>query len=238
MDVGEFLFTVSVWALPVLIAITFHEAAHGFVARMRGDDTAYRLGRVTFNPLKHIDPFGTLILPALLLVGSGGRFLFGFAKPVPVDFSRLYSPRRDMVWVALAGPAINILLAVVAALLAHLVPLLPGFMDEWVLINLYNALRINVVLAVFNMIPLPPLDGGRVAVGLLPDALAIPLARLEQYGLFVLIGLLFILPMIGQQIGADLNIMGWLIGGPSDFLIEAIAGLTGFDPIAILTRMQ
>ncbi|MGE0714755.1 MAG: site-2 protease family protein [Alphaproteobacteria bacterium] len=235
---GDFLFTLSVWALPVLIAITFHEAAHGFVARMRGDDTAWRLGRVTFNPLKHIDPFGTIILPALLLIGSGGRFLFGFAKPVPVDFSRLDNPRMDMVWVALAGPGVNIVLAIAAGVLAHLTPLLPGFMAEWTLVNLYNALRINVVLAVFNMIPLPPLDGGRVAVGLLPNALALPLARAEQYGLFILIGALFILPLVGQQIGVNLNVVGWLIGGPSDLLMDAIESLTGFDPIAILSRMR
>ena len=157
----DLLFTISVWTLPVLIAVTFHEAAHGFVARLRGDDTAWMLGRVTFNPLKHIDPFGTILLPAILLIGSGGRFMFGFAKPVPVDFGRLYNPRVDMIWVALAGPGINIALALAAAILAHAVPLLPGFMGEWALFNLFNAVQINVVLAVFNMLPLPPLDGGR-----------------------------------------------------------------------------
>ena len=234
----DLIFTLSIWTLPVLIAITFHEAAHGFVARMRGDDTAWRLGRVTFNPLKHVDPFGTVILPAMLLIGSGGRFLFGFAKPVPVDFSRLDNPRMDMVWVALAGPGINLVLALTAAVLGHFVPVLPSFMGEWALFNLVNAIQINVVLAVFNMLPLPPLDGGRVAVGLLPASLAYPLARLEQYGLFILIGLLFLLPFLGQQVGMNLDLLRWLIGGPTEFLVEGILNLTGFDPLATLSGVR
>lgn len=234
----DLIFTISVWTLPVLIAVTFHEAAHGFVARLRGDDTAWLLGRVTFNPLKHIDPFGTILLPALLLIGSGGRFMFGFAKPVPVDFGRLHNPRVDMIWVALAGPGINIALALAAAILAHAVPLLPSFMGEWALFNLFNAVQINIVLAVFNMLPLPPLDGGRVAVGILPRGLAYPLARLEPYGLFVLIGLLFLLPMLGNQIGVDLDVLRWIIGGPSQYLIEWILEATGFDPLAILSGIR
>ncbi|WP_374449272.1 site-2 protease family protein [Stella sp.] len=234
----DLLFTISVWTLPVLIAVTFHEAAHGFVARLRGDDTAWMLGRVTFNPLKHIDPFGTILLPAILLIGSGGRFMFGFAKPVPVDFGRLYNPRVDMIWVALAGPGINIALALAAAILAHAVPLLPGFMGEWALFNLFNAVQINVVLAVFNMLPLPPLDGGRVAVGILPRSLAYPLARVEPYGLFVLIGLLFLLPMLGNQIGVDLDVLRWVIVGPSQYVTEWILEATGFDPLAILSGIR
>ncbi len=234
----DLIFTISVWTLPVLIAITFHEAAHGFVARMRGDDTAWRLGRVTFNPLKHIDPFGTILLPAMLLIGSGGQFLFGFAKPVPVDFSRLDRPRSDMVWVALAGPGINIVLALAAAILGHLVPVLPTFMAEWALFNLVNAIQINVVLAVFNMLPLPPLDGGRVLVGLLPNRLAYALAQTERYGLFVLIGLIFLLPMLGRQIGVDLDMMRWLIGGPTAYIVDTILGLTGFNPLATLSGIR
>jgi len=236
--IADILFQISIWALPVLIAITFHEAAHGFVARLLGDDTAYRMGRVTFNPLRHIDPFGTVLLPAMLLIGSGGRFLFGFAKPVPVDFGRLRNPKMDMVWVALAGPGVNILLAVAAGFLTHLVWILPGGIDKWALYNLVNAIFINVFLAVFNMIPLPPLDGGRVAVGLLPRALALPLARLEHYGLFILIGLLFILPLIGSQIGVNLSIIGWLVTGPSDYVVGLIASLTGLDPIATLSGLD
>jgi Zn-dependent protease len=220
------IYTASTWVLPVLLAITLHEAIHGFVAHRCGDDTAWRLGRVSFNPLKHIDPFGTILLPALLLF-LHAPFLFGYAKPVPVRFDALRHPRRDMVLVAGAGPGMNILLAISAALLVHVVGLLPAGAHEWVLRNLENAIVINVVLAVFNMIPLPPLDGGRVAVGLLPGVLAAPLARLERYGMLIIIGLLFIVPMLGVQLGMDLNIVGWLLGGPVDAIIGTILRITG-----------
>ena len=161
------LYTVSVWVLPLLIAITFHEAAHAFVAYRLGDNTAKELGRVSFNPLKHIDPFGTVILPGVLLL-SHSPFLFGYAKPVPVNFRNLNHPRLDMVWVALAGPATNILLALAAATAFHAMPWVPADYAKWTADNLKNTLIINVVLAIFNMLPIPPLDGGRVAVGLLP----------------------------------------------------------------------
>ncbi len=157
------LYQVSTWLLPLLIAITFHEAAHGFVARACGDDTASKLGRVTLNPIKHIDPFGTLLLPGILLL-SNAPFLFGYAKPVPVNFRGLNHPRMDMVWVAAAGPATNIVLATLAALALHFIGYAPAGAAQWILDNLKNALIINVVLAVFNMLPLPPLDGGRIAV--------------------------------------------------------------------------
>src|SRR5471032_606670 len=220
------IFMASTWVVPVLLAITLHEAAHGFVAHRCGDDTAWRIGRVSFNPLKHIDLFGTILLPAILLF-LHAPFLFGYAKPVPVKFGALRNPRRDMVWVAAAGPATNLVLAITAALLVHIVGLLPISTHDWVLLNLKNAIVINVVLAVFNMIPLPPLDGGRVAVGLLPNVLAIPLARLERYGMLIIVGALFILPMVGAQLGKDLNIIGWLIGGPVDEVIRAILQITG-----------
>ena len=212
--------------IPVLLAITLHEAAHGYVALKLGDDTALAAGRVTFNPLKHVDRFGTILLPALLLLVKS-PFLFGYAKPVPVNFSRLNNPRRDMIWVAAAGPATNIMLAAASALLLHLIVIFPQPVAGWVGENLRNAILINVLLAVFNMLPLPPLDGGRVAVGLLPDWLAFPLARLERWGLFIIIGALFLLPWLGGRLGVDLNIFPWLIGAPVNFLIDVIAKLTG-----------
>jgi Zn-dependent protease len=164
--------------------------------------------------------------------------MFGFAKPVPVDFSRLYNPRIDMIWVALAGPGINLALALAAAILGHMVPVLPSFLGEWALFNLVNAIQINVVLAVFNMLPLPPLDGGRVAVGVLPRSLAYPLARIEPYGLFILIGLLFLLPLLGRQLGTDLDVLRWVIVGPTEYLIEKILDATGFDPLATLSSVR
>jgi len=226
VDIQDILYTASIWVLPVLFAITFHEAAHGFVAWRLGDDTAKRQGRVTFNPLRHIDLFGTVLLPALLLIVRA-PFLFGYAKPVPVDFSRLRQPVRDMVWVAAAGPGINLVLAVAAALLFHLTVFAPEGTGDWLRANLENALIINVLLAVFNMVPLPPLDGGRVAVGLLPRALAIRLARLERWGLMIVVAALFILPMAGARLGVELNVFRWLVGVPAKFLIENILFVTG-----------
>ena len=156
----DILSFVSVWAIPLLLAVTLHEAAHGWVAWRLGDDTAYRMGRVTFNPFRHIDLFGTVLLPGLLLFFSGGSKAFGFAKPVPVNFSRLGRPRRDMVLVAAAGPGTNLALAVASAALLHAVSLLDGEAREWVTHNLINSVWINLLLCVFNMLPLPPLDGG------------------------------------------------------------------------------
>lgn len=220
------LYDVSVWVLPLLIAITFHEAAHGFVAHRLGDDTAFALGRVSFNPLKHIDPFGTLILPGILLL-SHSPFLFGYAKPVPVNFRNLNHPRLDMVWVALAGPVTNIILALAAAFAFHALPFVPADAAKWTADNLKNAFLINIVLAVFNMLPIPPLDGGRVAVGLLPRFLAYPLSRLEPYGMLILIGLLILLPIVGTQLGLNLDVISAILRTLTGYVIGALLFLTG-----------
>ena len=225
-NVTDILYTVSIWVLPVLIAITFHEAAHGWVADRLGDDTARRLGRVTFNPLKHVDRFGTIVLPGLLLLLQA-PFLFGYAKPVPVNFSRLRRPKRDMIWVAAAGPGANIVLALAAGLAFHLTPFFSDSLGDWLADNLRNAVLINVVLAVFNMLPLPPLDGGRVLTGLLPMPYAHYFARIERYGMMILIGLLFVLPLIGRQLGVDANVLLWLIGPPIEAVFEFVAVVTG-----------
>jgi Zn-dependent protease len=220
------LYAISVWVLPLLIAITFHEAAHGFVAHRLGDDTAWKLGRVSFNPLKHIDPFGTVILPGLLLL-SHSPFLFGYAKPVPVNFRNLNHPRLDMVWVALAGPATNIVLAMLVGLAFHSLPFVPANAAQWTLDNLKNAFLINIVLAIFNMLPIPPLDGGRVAVGLLPRVLAYPLSRLEPYGMLILIGMLILLPVIGSQLGLNLDVISVILRTLTGYVIRALLFVTG-----------
>ncbi len=225
MDINAILYLASIWVLPVLIAITMHEAAHGWAAWKLGDDTAKQLGRVTFNSLVHIDRFGTIILPALLITFGG--ILFGWAKPVPVNFGRLGHPRRDMVLVAAAGPGINIGLAILSAIGLHFIQFLGPEVGEWIARNLINSINLNLLLAVFNMLPLPPLDGGRVAVGLLPYRLALPLAKLERYGLFILIGLIFILPWAGQTLGLDLNIFRWLVGTPVEFLRGILVRVVG-----------
>jgi Zn-dependent protease len=224
-DYSGYLQIFAIIAIPIILAITLHEAAHGWVAWKCGDDTAHRLGRVSFNPLRHIDPFGTIILPAILVFTTG--FMFGYAKPVPVNFRRLRSPRRDMVLVAAAGPATNLILAITSAIALRLVPE-TNTTTSAVLIEMFKySIYFNVILAIFNMIPLPPLDGGRVAVGLLPYPLSMYLARLERYGIVILLTVLIGLPLIGQQIGADLGIMRWILRPLANHIEGFILWITG-----------
>ncbi|WP_285414617.1 site-2 protease family protein [Variovorax sp. efr-133-TYG-130] len=189
MDISNLIQTVLIYALPVIFAITVHEAAHGYVARYFGDNTAEVMGRVTLNPMKHIDPIGTILMPLMLYFATSGAFLFGYAKPVPVNFGRLRHPKRDMVWVALAGPASNFIQAILWALV--LIALVAAGIDETFFIKMaQGGVLVNLVMWAFNLFPLPPLDGGRVLAGLLPNGTAQNfLARIEPYGFFIVMAL-------------------------------------------------
>ena len=188
MDIANIIQTVAIYALPVLFAITIHEAAHGYVARHFGDDTAWSLGRVTLNPFKHIDPLGTIAMPLMLYIATSGAFLFGYAKPVPVQFGNLRDPKRDMIWVALAGPASNLIQALLWGVLLYLLQG-AGVVEPFFIKMCQAGLLVNVVMFVFNLFPLPPLDGGRVLVGLLPFKQAVLVSRLEPWGFFIVMGL-------------------------------------------------
>lgn len=188
MDLAQIIQTVAIYALPVLFAITVHEAAHGYAARHFGDPTAERLGRITLNPMRHIDPIGTIAMPLLLYFATAGAFLFGYAKPVPVNFGRLRHPKRDMVWVALAGPAANLAQAIAWAALGYV--LVAAGVQEAFFNGMARAgVLVNLVMFAFNLFPLPPLDGGRILVGLLPMRQAMTLSRIEPYGFFIVLAL-------------------------------------------------
>jgi Zn-dependent protease len=216
---------IVVFALCANVAITFHEAAHGFVALHFGDSTAKNAGRVTLNPIKHIDLFGTVILPILLYVSAG--FLFGYAKPVPVNYSALKNPRWDMVWVAAAGPAMNVMLALVSALLITGIGVLDGENAALIGNALLLSIELNLILAIFNMLPLPPLDGSKVIAAFLPESLVRPYIRFGRYGMVVLVLLVFVLPLFAARRGLNVDIFGWLVLRPADALTRTLLSLIG-----------
>ena len=209
MEITPLIQTILIYALPVLFAITVHEAAHGYAARYYGDHTADRLGRITLNPLKHIDPVGTIVMPLVLYIATSGAFLFGYAKPVPVNFGNLRNPKRDMVWVALAGPASNFFQAVFWKLLL-IVLVVSGVQEPFFVEMAQGGILVNLVMWAFNLFPLPPLDGGRILVGLLPLKQAHFVSRLEPYGFFIVMALvlagvvtsLWLLPLMSLGNGA------------------------------------
>jgi len=190
VDISNIIQTIAVYAIPVLFAITVHEAAHGYVARHFGDGTAAFLGRVTLNPFKHIDPIGTIVMPLVLYVATGGTFLFGYAKPVPVNFGNLRNPRRDTIWVALAGPLSNLVMAVGWGALLYIL-IGTGLNEPFFIKMCQGGVLFNILLMVFNLFPLPPLDGGRVLTSLLPPRAAMQFSRLEPWGLMILLVLIF-----------------------------------------------
>ncbi|MDH5858949.1 site-2 protease family protein [Lampropedia aestuarii] len=191
MNTSNTIQAIAMMALPLLLAITLHEAAHGYAARRFGDRTAEMLGRITLNPLKHIDPIGTIVMPLILFFATSGGFMFGYAKPVPINTRNLKNPKQDMIWIALAGPASNFVQAFFwAVLLVGMAAV--GLREEFFIRMAYYGVTLNLVLAVLNLFPIPPLDGGRIAVGLLPYKPASMLARLEPFGFFIVIGLLLV----------------------------------------------
>lgn len=222
MNIANLIQTVLIYALPVLFAITIHEAAHGYVARYFGDNTAYAMGRVTLNPFKHIDPMGTILMPLLLYFATSGAFLFGYAKPVPVNFGALRHPKRDMVWVALAGPASNFIQAILWAI--GFTVLTAADMHERFFLEMCKAgVLVNLVMWAFNLFPLPPLDGGRILVGLLPRRLAYSVSRVEPWGFFIVMALVLV-GIVGNYWLRPLMALGYL---SLDFLLTPLTALLG-----------
>ena len=220
MDIANLIQTVLIYAIPVLFAITVHEAAHGYAARHFGDDTAYVMGRITLNPIKHIDPVGTILMPLMLYFATSGAFLFGYAKPVPVRFGNLRNPKRDMIWVALAGPGANLAQALLWGILLYIL-LGSGLTEPFFIKMCQGGMLVNVVMFVFNLFPLPPLDGGRILVGLLPYKQAELVSRIEPWGFFVMMALvvagvvsaIWMRPLMGLTFGflqTVLSPLAWL----------------------------
>ena len=223
---------LAVLAIPVLVAITFHEAAHGFAARRFGDDTAERAGRLTFNPLNHVELVGTILLPVVLFFSTSGAAMFGWAKPVPVRFDRLQPRRLGQILVSFAGPGVNLALALASALLLVWIPPISGPTFQWVDTTLSMSVRLNVILAIVNLLPIPPLDGGRIVVALLPERVQRALEGYERHGL-ILVALLLVLPILGPQLGIHVNFFSWLVEGPSRYVqgvIESLAGIERAGP--------
>ena len=228
--IEAWLLAASVWVIPVLLAITLHEAAHGWAALKLGDDTAKRLGRVTLNPIKHVHPVGTILLPGAL-IAIGAPFVFGFAKPVPVNQARLRNPRRDMVLVALAGPGMNVLLACLSALLLHVATALPPALAEWWRATFTLGIVINLVLAVFNMLPVPPLDGGRVVHGLIPPRHAERFARLERFGIIAVLVGFFLVPLVAAEFGSTFSPLAYIVLPPTAAGFELIVETLGVEAL-------
>lgn len=218
----ETILRIFTFGIPILLAITLHEAAHGYAALRYGDDTAKRAGRISLNPIRHIDLIGTILIPGALLL-LGAPVLFGYAKPVPVNFARLKNPRIDSMYVAAAGPAMNLVLAFISALLMHLVIFFPPAAALVVQEMLALSLLINVTLAIFNMLPILPLDGGRVVLGLLPTKWAIPFSRIEPYGIFIVLAFLLIPALLG------FNILFWAILYPIKLIVALLSFLAGLS---------
>lgn len=218
---GIDLSRIAIIIVPVLLAITLHEASHALAAHRLGDDTAAKLGRVTLNPLRHIDPIGTIVLPIVLALTAG--FIFGWAKPVPVRFDKLRQPRRDMMLVALAGPAANVVLAVIFAVALVIVGSFGPAAPQWLISMCWLSVFFNLLLALFNLLPIPPLDGGRVVIGLLPYDYARRFARLERYGLLIVVGLAIVLPLVSSRaFGMDIDLLRLLVIEPARYLSETI----------------
>jgi Zn-dependent protease len=198
MELEHTIRLIALYAIPGIFAITLHEAAHGYAARHFGDLTAYQAGRITLNPIRHIDPMGTIVIPVLILIASQGKYAFGWAKPVPVNFGRLRNPKRDMLWVAAAGPGANLLMAILWAFVIKAMQGVPtNYLTEPVLLMARGGIIVNAVLMVLNLLPLPPLDGGRIAVSLLPHKLAYRFARVEPFGMIILL-VLMLLGVLGK----------------------------------------